>query len=539
MNRALLYLIHRQRVNAARQFVRGLRRPRKLLGLLFWIALVGLMVWSQTMARSVGRSTVDDGATALTALLGFILVASMFGGLMQRGLAFQPADIDFLFPGPFTRRSLVLYRLLQLYPMAALSTLFLLVFLGPRMEHAGWGALGILLCQLVALHLQTATAILAAAISDRTFGRLRGRLQVVLLLLVGGGMFAGIVAFVDIGGAGGDLRDLFRTEAMQRLLYPAAAAARLSMATTAAAAWGPLGGLLLAFAATLGFVMLLQINFFEASLETSRRFHKAVTRSRRGVAIVPRKGDRARRIRLPSLPIFRGGGALFWKNLLTAGRSLRVVFFSLMMTAIFATVAIGAMSRLGTDGGGSSIGSVLGMAGFLPLMLQQHLSFDFRRDIESLAELRLLPASPMIVALAEVMVPTLLSVLAQWAMIAAAAFVLPLPPWAYLAALVGYPVMTFAICAVGNIGFLVYPVRTVTASGRPNTGGATMSALLNMVVVVAALLPAALIAAGTWFVVESLPAVFATFVAVQLVVDAVLIVLLGHLFKTHDLTDLA
>ncbi len=536
MNRALLYLIRRQRVNAARQFVRGLRRPRKLIGLLFWVSVVGLMIWSQIVARRVGATAPEEGATALTALLGFILVASAFGGLMQRGLAFQPADIDFLFPGPFTRRALVLYRLLQLYPMAILSTAFLLVFLGPRMAHAGWGGAGILACQLVALHLQTATAIVAAAVSDRTFGRLRGKIQAVLFVLVGIGMFAGVVVFVDVGDAGSDVRELFRTEAMQKLLYPAAAAARLSTAAGAAARVEPALGLAASVLLTLGLVMALQVNFFEASLETSRRFHKAVSRSRRGMAVVPRKGDKARRIRLPRLPVFRGGGAILWKNLLTAGRSLRIVFFSLMMTAIFASIAIGAMTRIGA-GGAPPMGPVLAMGAMLPLMLQQHLAFDFRRDLDSLAELRLLPASPFVVALAEVLVPTALSVAAQWSMIAAASFVIDLPRESIVAVLVGYPVLTLAICTVGNIGFLVYPVRTVTASGRPNTGGATMSALLNMVAVVAAVVPAVAAAFVTWFATESSVAAGAAAVTAQLLVDGALLAILAHLFRTHELTD--
>lgn len=529
MNRAVLFLLWTQKKNSVREFVLGLRHPKRFIGALFWAAIVAGLVLSQMLVRGEGRFE-RSGASPLTVLLSFLLVAALFGGLMQRGMTFRAADLDFLFPGPFERRTLVLYRLLSLYPISLLSTLFLMIFLGPRLESPWWGLAGLAICQLIALHLQTISSILAASISEKTFGRLRTRVQFVLLIMVGGGLFATIMAFGGGGGMGADVRALFATRTFAILFYPATAAGALGQAAGFADAIGPLFGLGAAFLVTLWIVLGLQVNFFEASLESSQQFARVMSRVRSGVPIRSRhSGERVRSLRLPALPVFRGGGAIFWKNLLNALRSLRVVFFGLIMTAVLTSVLVGVIGELGSHKQLWIFGA------FLPFMLQQHVAFDFRRDIDCLAELKLLPVSGFSVAAAEVAVPALIAFCYQTFLVLGAGCFVKLPALVYAAPIVFYPPVTLAICTVTNIGFLLYPVKAVTASGRPNASGATLSALINMLVLVACLVPATAVALLLHAVLEQpLWTTIGAAIATQYLVDLAMLSVLGRLFAGFD-----
>ena len=50
------------------------------------------------------------GSVVPAALLGLLLMA-LFTATRQEGIVFSPAEVDFLFSGPFTRRQLLFYKL--------------------------------------------------------------------------------------------------------------------------------------------------------------------------------------------------------------------------------------------------------------------------------------------------------------------------------------------------------------------------------------------------------------------------------------------
>ncbi len=533
MDRSLWFLVVRQRRNAIHHYLIGLKRPRKWFGLLFWIGFVALIVWGQSMGGDV-RMYSSDTTTGLTMFLGFVLLASLIGGFMQRGIAFQPSDIDFVFTGPYSRREIVVYRLVALVPMVIVSTLFLMIFVGPRVEHAVLGFVAVFLCQQVAVQLQTAAAIVASAISDRTFGRLRAHLQVVFMVLIGAGILASIIALTQQDGFGASVRGAFDTTAFRVALYPASAAARLANAASFGAAVEPLIGLLALVVVTFVLVTTLQTNFFEASIGTSQRVSDALKRARRGVTVsVSSSGEKVRRVRLPGLPVFRGAGAILWKNLLTVARSLRVVFFSIVFTAIFLTATMGFSS--GSSDPQARAFQALAIGAFLPILLQPHLAFDFRRDLDSMVMLKQLPAAPMAIAAAEVAAPTLVALAYQWLFVGVSSLWFSFPAFTWWAVLLVYPVVTLAVTAASNVGFMMFPVRAVTAGGRPNPGGASAGALLNMLIVMVSLVPAAVVGGVSFAITQSVTAVVPALV-MQLAVDLVLIWVLGRLFHSYDVS---
>ena len=169
-------------------------------------------------------------------------------------------------------------------------------------------------------------------------------------------------------------------------------------------------------------------------------------------------------------------------------------------------------------------------------MMQQYLAFDFRRDFECMATLKMLPISPFAAALAEVAVPTAIAYGYQALLVCLVAWLTEIPASLVVVALLVYPVLTLCTSAVNNIGFLLYPVRSVTAAGRPNMGGVPVNALLNMLVLMAAVVPAVLVGAFVFAFSASPGRALVAGLITQGLVDLAMILLLGMLFERFDVS---
>src|SRR5262249_51920849 len=79
----------------------------------------------------------------------------------------------FLFTSPFTRRQIVLYRLLPNYLFALVQAFVFLILFESHLPHPLLAAVCLLLFQIACFHLETAMAIFAGAISEALHHRLR------------------------------------------------------------------------------------------------------------------------------------------------------------------------------------------------------------------------------------------------------------------------------------------------------------------------------------------------------------------------------
>ena len=109
MHRALLKLIRLQLKGWVRRQFTGGGSRRLILGILGTVMFVAwLSAVSVGTAFSKGRTPEEIMATLPLYLTAFALLPIVFGN-EDRAIAFSPAEIGFLFPGPFARRELVLY----------------------------------------------------------------------------------------------------------------------------------------------------------------------------------------------------------------------------------------------------------------------------------------------------------------------------------------------------------------------------------------------------------------------------------------------
>jgi Putative ABC exporter len=490
VNRALVYLLLMQRKNSIVAFAKGLRDPKRMLGVLFWCGLFALFL----LPRGGGftNTTLRDSAqTSLPALFSVLLLTSTVNGLLQRGLTFQLADLDFLFPAPFARRELVLYRLCTMYPLALLSSAVFLALLRRMWNDwvAAFGAL--LLFSFLLIHLQTTLGLVATWLEGTFVRKVRSSLRIVAWIL-------GITcAFAFFGAATGEprvaewIRRVFTFDGARFVFYPALMVADALNARDLAAATPALLRLFAITTASFVLVLALQVNFLEQSFQTSQQGARARSRWGRGFFSGEAPDGDVGRARTPELALFRGAGAIVWKNLVAASRSLRFVLYAVLSIGIYTAFVV---ARGGRDDANSHVaesGSVLWLGAIWPLFIHQYVAFDFRRDLDNLGELKQLPARPIAVAFAEVAVPTLLALGFQFLGILGVALFEPVALSTFALAAIVYPPATLTMMTVTNLGFMLFPSRQAAAA-KGRGGGSTFSlvAFFNMFATLFALAPA-------------------------------------------------
>src|SRR4029079_1701913 len=126
MHPALLWLLRRRQWAFWRRTIAGLKTPRGALLLAATATFFAMIVLPQFIAPLLGlyspqvaesnRQFAAAAQPAIRTLMPLFLLAFVMlfvGGYGESAIYFSPADVDFLFPGPFSRRDLLLYKLAQ------------------------------------------------------------------------------------------------------------------------------------------------------------------------------------------------------------------------------------------------------------------------------------------------------------------------------------------------------------------------------------------------------------------------------------------
>ena len=554
MNRALLYLWLALLKRQVLHFIRGLRQPGTLIGIAALIFMAGFLFRQrhhEWFAELVRPGVFVGG---ILVMLG----GSIFKGFLQRGLVFDPPDIEFLFTSPFTQRQIILYRLLPGYLYAFVQGLVFLAFLSPHLEHPLMTTACLILFQIACFHLSAGAAVYAGTLPEELHHRIRWMLVA--------GYFGLAALYLRVAWDFRIIPAFMASPIAQLLFHPAITVSDVGTAPIlrewtqhlmkgGASAWGAfwspalyLVGFVMAATASLWLLLRTKADIFETSLTTSMRVAERRTRLRQG------RGSAVDEVRtlsfdLPKVALFHGVGAIIWKNFVVAGRSRRGLIVALVVTLIYTGFLIAlrlVLQRLMAEGGELPADQVrefdLGLMGllvFLGFFLQRSFPFDFRRDGHHLVTFRTLPVSAFGLAFAEVAVPTVLCLAFQalgiMLLTAFGGFQWDMLLLVFLA----FPAITLALNGVWNLHYLL--AATKRAVGRP---GSTSPVGMLMVVVLSFLIfyPAGWTAihVGNRFVeAGGKPGLMlggTSFLAVQYAVDLVLVWLLAKLFQHFEVS---
>jgi hypothetical protein len=464
MHQALFLLMRLQ----LRGWFRGLRRTLGTVkGAL--LAAVGAFVmfsWLVSALLTPAASKRPDpeyvqrfGPLGLLAITVLTMIFSSGG----KSVTFTPAEVDFLFPGPFTRRQLLAYKIAGTVGLAALSTLILTLF---TRNFANWflaAYIGVFLTFLFIQFFSTAASFVAQTIGARAYTR--GR-KVVLILLG----LAAAAAVVQAWSTAPEQDLPAILERMEESTVWHVVRAPLSWFTNAYSAerlWPDLiqwaGLAFLVDVILVALIFTLDAQYLEAAAAASERLYALRQKLRSGQGtLVAGSSSRPPRFRMPSLPFWAGLGPTLWRQWATAVRGYMPVLLSLAYLGMTVPLLLSLPAET-TAGPELSI-LLTGILSGLTMLVTQATPCDFRGDLDRMDVLKTLPISSVRLGLGQVLAPTLLVGALHVFTILVVAAVLRRPDPGLLAVAMFTVPFAFLVFTLDNLLFLFFPTRSPGAA---------------------------------------------------------------------------
>jgi hypothetical protein len=443
-----------------RRITRNMRSVKGALLAVFGVLVVGSWIapslWQAHSGPRTDPQTVRDAAPLLLLVMAMMALLSSGG---EKAVAFTPAEVDFLFPGPFTRRQLLAYKIGKaLAGLLFSATLMAVVFLR---HAAGWlqAWCGLFLAMLFLHLLSMAITLVAQSAGERVYTRSRKIILAVVLLAAGAAGWpllkqGGRLGFTQV------MHALHGSRVGTILLAPLDVFGELFTAQT----WHAglvYASLALGINAVLLFVVFyLDADYLEAAASRSQAVYARIQRLRKGgLTAIAGPGKKVRGA-VPQLPFMAGVGPVAWRQMTSALRSSR----GLLLVMLILAVSVGPV--LMTSGGGARLGrSILGIVAWMTLFVVGWLRFDFRSDLDQMDHLKSLPIRPWAVATGQITTPTLLMTLCHWMIIASVMAVSRrVDVFMIAAAAISLP-FNALLFGIENFIFLLFPTRAAATPG--------------------------------------------------------------------------
>jgi len=529
VDRALWLLLELRTRAWVRRLVRMLGTARGILffvvGSLFVCLWLGSLLWQfQPVTPEHLAAVRRYGPLGLISLFLVNLVFSTG----ERAIAFSPAEVNFLFPAPLTRRQLLAYKLTGFCGAAVLSALFMTLFLRQHCALFVAGFVGLALTLLFMQLLSMFLALVASAVGARAYDRRRKLVLLVVLVVMGIGIFQGGVDVLRR-----DWQDVLagveQSSIVQGLLTPLR---WFVQAFTAARIWPDLvqwsALALLVNCCLIGLVFALDAHYLEAAAAASEKLYARLQRARRGGAGLVRV-----RFSLPGLPRWGGIGPLAWRQLTTAVRAFWTFVILLILFAFFMAPML---AQAGKPGSSVPAGAVAGFVAAITFFASPLLPFDFRGDLDRMDVLKALPLPAWRIVLGQLLAPVLLIVLFQWLVLAIVQFLEHRVDGILLALSAFLLPVNVLLFAIENLFFLWFPTRIMIAASDFQSLGRMMLLWIAKVFTLLVTLGAAALAGLAAYVLtgESWTAALAAAWLVVVAAGVGMILLVALAFRQFD-----
>lgn len=550
--------------------LKRLKRPRYLLSAILSIVYFGMMFTRNRAFTEMRHWTPQPGVDEVTAVLAsvavfFAMVVPWAFPWSKAGLEFTEPEIQFLFPSPFSRRELMLYKMIRTVPAFIVSAIVFRLF-----GRGGATLFGTFVVVIVLDVYMTFVRCARARLRLIGIGWLP-RLAGVIAFLSGIGYLIyrqaivmqwivpkGAKGFATLLKQAGALFEGFPQAiffALPRMIAVTATSHDFVRASLFA---------LLTIAFGVGVFYLgssLDIDFEEASIEASKRKQDRIA-ERRGA----RSGERVFFRRLPApfklAPTGQPAVAIFWKNLIAAGRVFagQLIGLGAMLVFTFGFAIFAHSSRTHELRPVTLVVAMICLffAGALFIIGPSMFRNDLRSDLEKIEVLRALPLNGFSIVAAEVAAPAVLIAAMQLLFVVVGALMLYSSSHSLslqwtgvvttIALLIGPPLIVLQLLihnawAVMLPGWNLIPrheQRGFAASGQ------VMLVLLGQALVLGVtLIPAAIGFFGSFWVLKLLDASRQTTLAGALVIPSAILVLeawaimqwLGQKFEDLDLAN--
>jgi hypothetical protein len=409
-----------------------------------------------------GAAAVQE--TMPLSLLGLWLV-NLLTPSGEAVLYFSPPEIDFLFQAPFSRKQLLVYKLIGFVTSALLlaAPVSLWVSMFASSWLCTWCGLALAVFWLNGLTLCVELLALIAAARGLVKGRALAAL--VLAVLVLAGLLQSYAHVSDLSWA--ELTHQFRESALgSALLSPLLVFAKLVTATNAAEVfgWGALALCIVLVTYVVAFS--LDANYLEAAVAVSRRVQARMSRATGGMLLA---SEVTRGSALLSLPWLAGLGPVVSLQLGLLRRATRalviVVALGIILSALFVLM---------NDGRGDQGAPVaaLGVLCYATFIFSAHLPLAFRGDPRHIELLKQLPLRPSAVVGGQLAAVCAAISVFHFGVLLVVIAVLPESATLLLTAAVFSPPFNLLVLGLENLVFLFFPSSAPVAgsAGAANAG---------------------------------------------------------------------
>ena len=472
-----------------------LRNVQTLRGALLMVLTFSVMLPGFVMLMIMPRLDTASGLPAdqivrygPLGLLAYVILGVLLSPSSQP-IYFTPAEVQFLFAGPFSRRQILAYKVMLSLLVSVPTSVMLSLIVRVR---DGW-LVGILLgvlfmttfLVLFSIVLGLLAAWLGASLHTRARQWMAGLGVSVLVALL---LYAGAVADWDLPQM---VQPILDSTLWKTFIWPLTSFFQLLTAQS----WAELGlPLLVAVGLNVLMVVLLfglDAQFLEQSAAGSAALYARILRARGlQVNVEPLEGKERRRAwTLPNLPYLGGLGPVAWRQMLSGIRSTG------RMAGLLLLMGLALVGPIVAQFGGAKIelilGTLVGIGFWLSIMLPVMVPFDFRGDIDRMGTLKMYPIAPWRLALGQMIAPAVFLTVAHTLLLVGVAIAVPdFVPYLGMA-LVVVPAFNLYVIAVENVLFLLFPTRIVAATpGDFQTMGSNI--LLSFAKAIALSVPAML-----------------------------------------------
>lgn len=577
MIRALLYLQTCSTANRLLTRIKRLKKPKYLAGFLvgglyFYFYFFRYFFFPARKPGASGANAPELSPEILAGLesvgAAFLLVLVVLKWVLphqRAALAFSEAEVSFLFPAPVRRRTLIHFKLLKSQFGILFSTL-LMALLSRRFDVGGaaWGQLAgwWLLFSTLNLHFLGAS-FARTRLLDAGITHTRRRVIIIsgLALLFGVTVFWAsrtMSAPAEADLASGEamwiyLTEVLNTGAASVILLPFRLLMRPLLAADGMAFLGAVWPTVVLLGLHYLWVIRSDVAFEEASADLARRRAEQIATIRQGGQPLDRK---PRRAPFSLAPLGSAPVAFLWKNLISAGSFFTPRMWLILACAFGIPAAMFAWSA--PKSAGAPIMGMMALMGLVWSLLAGPHIFrqDFRQDLRQAEILKLYPLAGWRVVLGELLAPAVLLAAVQWLLLFVGLLVVtrgpegtPIPFGARLAivasAALMLPLVNLVSLLIPNAAVLLFPAWFQTgpeaAHGVEATGQRLILAVGQLLVFLAALIPAGLASGAVFFLVQyaaswvlAVPVASVMATLVLAVEAAVGIGLLGKAFERFD-----
>lgn len=531
--KALLYLNVRLFKNMV---IKTLKNPRQVVPALFIASLFVFPLLTlytidipETQIQPFPPYTTETVKPVIFSFLTFVTWMTVLHSVTKNTLVFSLSEIDFLFPSPLKRKTILLNRILINYVKIAFQYLgisaFMLFIFSTIYKFAFWPRilflwLAIFLSMVFASNLGGLISLVSSHLSE--LKRVRNRrilmgVAVIFLSIIGLYIYQYTNEGIPLTKA---VAQALNSSVVRTLMYPMAAASDVAVTWNFTVNTGLKIVFLTALCVvTLWGVLSVEAHFYEASEVTSRELWESVQKMRRQEVVVSESFvKKMRKIN----PFGRGATALIWKNLVGMVRDIRTLLPTIFMSMFLFVLMLVREAEF-------AFFSALFFLFFLVFITTGYIRWDFREDLRRIEIIKLIPDSNFRIVLSEITVPVLFSTGVSYLFLAASFVVFPYSESKIVLtgfSIAALPLFSVIMVTISNLSTLYYP---------PQTNNQVVPGILSMVFTMMVLSPSLFV--GVVFVfLNKIYMGLATVLGLNIVVALILLKLLTRKYRLFDLT---